>query len=81
MIHSVGSVKVLWKNAKRFFVFIGVFLGVSLLLSIITGLIITEMYDSAGYRGSHLIGTFINVVSAVIAVIVAYKPFKKKRHT
>jgi hypothetical protein len=39
------------------------------------------MYDDTGYRGSPMIGTFINVLSAVIAVFVAYKPFKKKSHT
>lgn len=69
----------MWKNAKKFFIFIGVFLGVSLLLSIIAGLIITNLYDGTGYKGSPLIGTLINAASAVIAVVVAYKPFKTKR--
>ncbi|KPL59904.1 hypothetical protein AM506_07425 [Rossellomorea vietnamensis] len=67
----------MWKNAKKFFIFIGVFLGISLILSIITGLIITYMYDGTGYKGSPVIGTLINGASAVIAVLVAYKPFKK----
>lgn len=68
----------MWKNAKKFYVFIGVFLGVSLLLSIIAGLILTNLYTGTGYKGSPIIGTLINVFSAVVAVIVAYKPFKKK---
>ncbi|CAN7365935.1 MULTISPECIES: hypothetical protein [Rossellomorea] len=46
-------------------------------MSIITGLIITYMYDGTGYKGSPVIGTMINGASAVIAVLVAYKPFKK----
>ena len=68
----------MWKNAKKFFIFIGVFLGVSLLLSIIAGLIITNLYDGTGYKGSPMVGTLINAVSAVVAVVVAYKPFSKK---
>lgn len=72
----------MWKNAKKFFIFIGVFLGVSLLLSVIAGLIITNMYDGTGYKGSPMVGTLINAVSAVVAVVVAYKPFtKKSSHT
>ncbi|PFA70734.1 hypothetical protein CN378_00240 [Bacillus sp. AFS015802] len=67
----------MWKNARKFFIFIGVFLGVSLLLSIIAGLILTNMYEDTGYKGSPIIGTSINVFSAVVAVWVAYKPFNK----
>ncbi|WP_226675021.1 hypothetical protein [Rossellomorea aquimaris] len=50
----------------------------SLLLSIIAGLIITNLYDDTGYKGSPMVGTLINAVSAVVAVVVAYKPFSKK---
>jgi uncharacterized membrane protein len=68
----------LWKNAKKFFVFIGVFIGSNIILSLIAGLVLTNLYHSDGYKGSPVIGTFINVVAAVLAVIVAYKPLKKK---
>ncbi|TMU86927.1 hypothetical protein FGG79_01940 [Bacillus sp. BHET2] len=67
----------MWKNGKKFFVFIGVFLAISLVLSIIIGLAMTYFYESTGYKGSPLIGTFISVTSAIIALFVAYKPFKK----
>lgn len=59
--------------------FIGVFLAISLALSIIIGLSLTYFYESTGYVGSPLIGTFISVISAVIAIFVAYKPFKKNK--
>ncbi|MDT9024461.1 hypothetical protein [Rossellomorea yichunensis] len=68
----------MWKNAKKFFVFIGVFIGSNIILSLIAGLVLTNLYHSDGYKGSPVIGTFINVVAAVLAVIVAYKPLKKK---
>ncbi|BCB04329.1 hypothetical protein [Bacillus sp. KH172YL63] len=68
----------MWKNGKKFFIFIGVFLGISLLLSLIIGFLLTYFYESTGYKGSPLIGTFVSVVSAVLAILIAYKPFKKK---
>ncbi|WP_179884746.1 hypothetical protein [Bacillus sp. AFS015802] len=46
-------------------------------MSIIAGLILTNMYEDTGYKGSPIIGTSINVFSAVVAVWVAYKPFNK----
>jgi uncharacterized membrane protein len=68
----------LWNNAKKFFVFIGVFIGSNIILSLIAGLVLTNLYHSDGYKGSPVIGTLINVVAAVLAVFVAYKPLKKK---
>jgi uncharacterized membrane protein len=67
-----------WKNAKKFFVFIGVFIGSNIILNLIAGLILTNLYHSNGYKGSPVIGTLLNVAAAVLAVFVAYKPFKKK---
>ncbi|MGM0751057.1 MAG: hypothetical protein ACQET6_03950 [Bacillota bacterium] len=68
----------MWKNAKKFFVFIGVFIGSNIILSLVAGLILTNLYHNGGFIGSPVIGTFINVASAVLAIFVAYKPFKKK---
>jgi hypothetical protein len=72
------GVLILWNNAKKFFIFIGVFIGSNIILSFIAGLILTNLYHSDGYKGSPIIGTLINVVAAVLAVFVAYKPLKKK---
>ncbi len=71
----------MWKNAKKFFVFIGVFIGSNIILSLIAGLILTNLYHNDGFKGSPVIGTSINVASAVFAIFVAYKPFKKKNQT
>ncbi|MGG1631494.1 hypothetical protein [Rossellomorea sp. NRS-1567] len=68
----------MWKKAKKFFIFIGVFIGSNIILSIIAGLILTNLYHSNGFKGSPVIGTLINVAAAVLAVFVAYKPLKKK---
>ncbi|MCA1054452.1 hypothetical protein LCM10_05595 [Rossellomorea aquimaris] len=67
----------MWKYVKPFFIFAGVFVGISILLSIITGLILTSFYEEGGFTGHPMIGTLINVVAAAAAVLVAYKPFKK----
>ena len=50
----------------------------TILLSIGVGLFLTYLYPS-GYGGNPIIGTMINVISAVIAVIIAYKPFEKMK--
>jgi hypothetical protein len=63
---------------KKFFIFAGVFVGTSILLSIITGLILTYFYTDGGFNGHPIIGTMINVIAAAMAVLVAYKPFNKK---
>ncbi|MGF3103247.1 hypothetical protein [Rossellomorea sp. DUT-2] len=68
----------MWKNAKKFFIFIGVFIGSNIILSIIAGLILTNLYHSNEFKGSPVIGTLINVAAAVFAVFVAYKPLKRK---
>ncbi|WP_064091251.1 hypothetical protein [Rossellomorea aquimaris] len=68
----------MWKYARKFFVFIGIFVLMTLLLSIVVGLLLTYLYPS-GYGGNPIIGTLINVISAVVAVIIAYKPFKKMK--
>lgn len=71
----------MWIHAKKFFMFIGVFIVSNIILSIITGLILTYMYEESGYQGSPIIGTLINVTSAVIAIFIAYKPLKKNERT
>ncbi|MGE6752468.1 hypothetical protein ACQKFO_03420 [Rossellomorea sp. NPDC071047] len=48
------------------------------MLSLIAGVILTNLYHNDGYKGSPVIGTLINVIAAVLAVLVAYKPLKKK---
>jgi uncharacterized membrane protein len=63
---------------KKFFIFAGVFVGTSIFLSIITGLILTYFYKDGGFTGHPLISTMINVIAAAMAVLVAYKPFNKK---
>ncbi|MEL3974229.1 hypothetical protein AAEO50_18235 [Rossellomorea oryzaecorticis] len=68
----------MWSYFKKFFIFAGVFVGTSILLSIITGLILTYFYTDGSYTGHPIIGTMINVIAAVMALLVAYKPFNKK---
>ncbi|WRP04871.1 hypothetical protein U9J35_13190 [Rossellomorea aquimaris] len=68
----------MWKNAKKFLIFIGVFIGSNIILGFIAGLILTNLYHSNGYKGSPVIGTLINVTAAILAVFIAYKPLRKK---
>lgn len=68
----------MWSYFKKFFIFAGVFVGTSILLSIISGLILTYFYTDGGFTGHPIIGTMINVIAAAMAVLVAYKPFNKK---
>ncbi|XXM74346.1 hypothetical protein ACQ0QQ_10945 [Lysinibacillus sphaericus] len=63
---------------KKFFIFAGVFVGMSIVLSIITGLILTYFYEEGGFTGHPLISTLINVIAAGVAVMAAYRPFNKK---
>lgn len=63
---------------KKFFIFAGVFVGTSIILSIITGLILTYFYEEGGFTGHPLISTLINVIAAGAAVLAAYRPFNKK---
>ncbi|MBH9964690.1 hypothetical protein ACKA06_21320 [Rossellomorea oryzaecorticis] len=68
----------MWGYFKKFFIFAGVFVGTSIVLSIITGLVLTYFYEEGGFTGHPLISTLINVISAGVAVLAAYKPFNKK---
>jgi hypothetical protein len=68
----------LWDYFKKFLIFAGVFVAVSIILSIITGLIITYFYSEGSFTGHPLISTMINCIAAAIAVLAAYKPFRKK---
>ncbi|OIU71396.1 hypothetical protein [Rossellomorea aquimaris] len=63
---------------KKFFIFAGVFVGTSIVLSIITGLILTYFYEEGGFTGHPMISTLINVIAAGTAVLAAYRPFNKK---
>ncbi|MGR3764641.1 hypothetical protein [Rossellomorea sp. NS-SX7] len=68
----------MWSYFKKFFIFAGVFVGTSIILSIITGLILTYLYKDGGFAGHPMISTLINVIAAAMAVLITYKPFTKK---
>jgi hypothetical protein len=68
----------LWDYFKKFLIFAGVFAAASIILSLITGLILTYFYSEEGFSGHPLISTMINCIAAAIAILAAYKPFKKK---
>ncbi|WP_175991368.1 hypothetical protein [Bacillus sp. Marseille-Q1617] len=68
----------MWSYFKKFFIFAGVFVGTSILLSIITGLILTYFYTEDGFSGHPFISILINVIAAAVAVVFAYRPFNKK---
>jgi quinol-cytochrome oxidoreductase complex cytochrome b subunit len=74
------------KSWKKFFAFVGIFILSSLVFNIISGLIITYFYEpnleqptfagtSTEYRG---VSTLITTLSAITAILFAYKPFKKQ---